>query len=163
MNSQMRATNTDHHTAAGLPQQQVPFLKVLFCFKINKMVERGNLTLPWRLVCLSRYHKKQVWGGSSNARGEKKWVRLQVQEEKSRREGRLSREGTGRADGFSSFRVCQNSRILAAGFWNALWQILFCDKCQTFPIISQAFSLWSAGTLKKVIFLLKEDQDPERP
>lgn len=36
--------------------------------------------------------------------------------QKSRREGRQSREGTGRVDGFSSFQVCQNSRISAAGF-----------------------------------------------
>lgn len=42
------------------------------------------------------------------------------------------------------------------------WQILLCDKCQTFPIISQPFSLWSAGTLKKVIFPLKDNRDPER-
>lgn len=57
----------------------------------------------------------------------------------------------------------------AAGSWQqdfekcTLGQILFCDKCQTFPITSQPFSLWSAGTLKKVIFLFKGAQDVERP
>lgn len=52
-------------------------------------------------------------------RGKKNKAGLKVQEKKGE-EGKQSREGMGRADGFSSFQVCQSSRILAAGFCNVL-------------------------------------------
>lgn len=49
--------------------------------------------------------------------GKNKWAGLKVQEKKK---GEDSREGKGREDWFSSFWVCQSSRILAAGVWKAL-------------------------------------------
>lgn len=58
--------------------------------------------------------KQQGNGGEKNNK-----AGLKVQEKKGE-EGKQSREGMGRADGFSSFRVCQSSRILAAGFCNVL-------------------------------------------
>lgn len=83
-----------------------------------------------------------------------------MQEKKGEGEGRESRE-TRWIEQLSSMPEQQDlgSRILKC----ALRQILFCDKCQTFPIISQPFSSWSAGPLKKVLFLLRGAQDVERP
>lgn len=98
-------------------------------------------------------------------RGKKKKNMSGVKSAREKRGARSrSGEGMGRADGFSSFRVCQSSRILAAGFWNALSDkssfVTNARRSPSFPSLT-VYGLLAHS--RKLFFLLKEDQDPERP
>lgn len=110
-----------HHMAVGLLWQQVHFFFVGFCYVLKQTERKSGMPcmLQWRWVCLPRYYKEQVWEGSSKARGGKKLM-SRVKSAREKKGGRQSREGKGREDWFSSFWVCQSSRILAAGVWKAL-------------------------------------------
>lgn len=86
----------------------------------------------------------------------KKWAGLKVQEKKVG-EGRESRGGTGRDDGFSSFSVCQSSRVLAAGFQNALSdKSSFVTNARRFPSFPNLSVYGLLAHSRKLFFYWKE-------
>lgn len=119
----MRAGNTDHCTAAGLLQQQVP---VLLGFKTNGRAEHGNLKLTWRLGL--PFKLPQETGVRRKQQGNRRGKKISgVKSAREKKEGAKT-EGKVRGE---SMDLAAFEYVRAAGSW----QEDFETRCLTNPLL----------------------------